>query len=134
MPSDLQSLFLALCAVPTPEAAPPAKDEPVKIGYKTFDSGSHASDYFHHLSNNLRHEQNLNEVSFFFLDVDLLMKLAVELPWDLELDSKLLHHLTNNLRHEQNLNEVGLRSNPRAFAGSLGVVAAFIEAFIESWA
>ena len=53
---------MCLGAAPTPEAAGPAKDEPVKVGYKTFDSGSHASDYYHHLSSNLPQEQNLNEV------------------------------------------------------------------------
>ena len=53
---------MCLGPAPTPEAAGPAKDEPVKVGYKTFDSGSHASDYFHHLSSNLPQEQNLNEV------------------------------------------------------------------------
>lgn len=47
-------------AAATKQAAP--AQEPVTIGYKTFETGKQAYDYFHKLMKDLRKYQNLNDV------------------------------------------------------------------------
>ena len=51
----------------TSNAAAQGSDQPQTLGYKTFTTGATAFQYFHELINDLRHDQDVNEVTIKLL-------------------------------------------------------------------